>query len=143
VFGSFIGFVLMFTGAAHAHSIFVDKNSTASYEDGSPGRRFGQSREALILRAKSGSALQRRTLSLPRQRSTYMWRRALRTPYVGSFDPAVFDPVSPSYDPSKERLPLLLNIPRLNLRGGTLLVEGEDSLPEFIVQGTGPYSAAT
>jgi hypothetical protein len=55
---------------------------------------------------------------------------------VGSFDPAVFDPVSPSYDPSKERLPLLLNIPRLNLRGGTALAEGEDGLPAAVVQGT-------
>lgn len=40
VLASFIGFVLMFTGAAHAQSIFVDKNSTASYEDGSARAPF-------------------------------------------------------------------------------------------------------
>jgi hypothetical protein len=44
--------------------------------------------------------------------------------YVASFEPATFDPVSPSYDPSKEKLPLLLNTPGLTLRGETVI--GDD-----------------
>ena len=39
------------------------------------------------------------------------------------------------YDPSKEKLPLLINIPNLKLRGGTTLVRDDDGLPESVVPG--------
>jgi hypothetical protein len=45
--------------------------------------------------------------------------------YVASF--ATFDPVSPSYDPSKEKLPLLLNSPGLTLRGETVIGDGDSN----------------
>ena len=58
------------------------------------------------------------------------------TPYLGSFDLAVFDPSSPSYDPSKEKLPLLLNVPRLVLQGETAFSYDRNGLPTFVVAGT-------
>jgi hypothetical protein len=135
VLGSFIGFVLMFTGVAHAQSIFVDKNSTASYEDGSAPAPFRTITRGLDLARKIRLGSSEENIKASPATINVHVAPSL-TPYVGSFDPAVFDPVSPSYDPSKERLPLLLNIPRLNLRGETRLVEGEDGLPAAIIQGT-------
>lgn len=118
-----------------ARSIFVDKNSLAPLENGTasaPFRtitrgleharslRFGSSTDGN--RARSGVI----TLNVA----------ASPTPYVGSFEPAVFDPSSPTYDPSKEKLPLLINIPNLKIQGGTTLVKDDDGLPESVVPGT-------
>jgi hypothetical protein len=47
--------------------------------------------------------------------------------YVASFEPATFDPVSRSYDPSKDKLPLLLNTPGLTLRGETVIGNGDSN----------------
>ena len=65
VLSSFIGFVLLFTGAAHVHSSSSTRTQRPRMKTAAPGRRFGQSREVSTLRARSGSALQRRALSLP------------------------------------------------------------------------------
>src|SRR5262245_45902253 len=113
VLGSVIGFVLMFTSAAHAESIFVDKNSTASYEDGTARAPFRTITRGLDLARKIRFGSSKEGIK-PSPATINVHVAPSPTPYVGSFDPAVFDPVSPSYDPSKERLPLLLNIPPLN-----------------------------
>jgi hypothetical protein len=135
VIGASMTLVLGVASAADARSIYVDKDSPIVYEDGSASAPFRTITRALEFARKLrfGSPDERivaSTTTIDLQVAPSL------TPYVGSFDPAVFDPASRSYDPSKEKLPLLLNIPRLNVHGGTRLVVGDDGLPSL---GMGRY----
>lgn len=126
--------LLVLAPDAQAAGIFVDKNSAIPDEDGSTRAPF-RTITAALDRARElrfGSGPDR----LPRNEVIVVAIAASPTPYIGSFDPAVFDPSSPSYDPGKERLPLLLNIPRLVLRGGTVISDDENGLPAFVTSGT-------
>lgn len=117
-----------------ARSIFVDKNSTAVLEKGMASAPFRTITRALeharSLRFGSSTHGIR-----PHSGIINLHVAASPGPYVGSFDPAVFDPSSPTYDLSKEKLPLLINIPNLKLHGGTTLVKDDDGLPESVVPG--------
>lgn len=116
---------------AQTHTIFVDRSSTAADADGSADAPFKTITQALELARKirygdpvAGISPSPEKISIcvaPGQ-------------YVGSF--------APSDDPCLERLPLLLNVSCLEIRGGTLLVQ-RGGLPISIVDGTATTLSAT
>jgi len=128
-------FALAFPCGANAASIFVDKNSTTMHEDGSNSAPFRTITRALeeARKIRFGSP-EEGVRASPRMINLHV--ASSPTAYVGSFDPAVFDPASPAYDPTKEKLPLLLNIPRLKLRGETRVLLDRSGLPSLIAQGS-------
>jgi hypothetical protein len=116
-------------------NIFVDRNATGMHEDGTAAAPFHTITRALErARAVRFGSLDDGTP--PSSAVIQIHVAASSTPYVGSFNTAVFDPASPSYDPRKEKLPLLLNIPALVLRGETELTQTSDGLPDAVVPGT-------
>ena len=121
--------------AAGGAALFVDRNSTAEREDGTASAPFRTITRALdhARRLRFGSSAAGVS---PSVNTIIVHIAPSAAPYVGSFDPAVFDAASPLYDPSKEMLPLMLNIPRLDLRGGTRLLEDADGLPSTVVPET-------
>ena len=118
-------------GQALAESIFVDQGFQSGSEDGSrnaPYRTITQAlKEARRLRYGAGDLA-----PSPRKIIVHV---AAGT-YVGSFNAAVFDPATASYDPSKEELPLLLNVSGIELRGATQLTDDAGGLPVAVVDGT-------
>jgi len=128
-------FVLAFAWNAHGKSIFVNKNSPVAFEDGSAIAPFRTITRGLELARKIRFGFPAQGIAPSTEIITIIVAPS-PTPYVGSFDLAVFDPANPSYDPTKERLPLLLNVPRLKLLGGTHLLPSGDGLPLGVVQGT-------
>src|SRR5262245_37539638 len=128
-------FLLALSCSANAQTIniFVDTNSLAVYEDGTARAPFRtvtrgleQARRIRFDSLADGVIASDAMIHIQVAAGTY----------VGSFEPADFDPLSPSYDPSKEKLPLLLHTPGLTLRGETVIVADEDGLPSSIVDGT-------
>src|SRR5262245_14767879 len=126
-------FLLALSCSANAQTIniFVDTNSLAVYEDGTARAPFRTVTRGLehARRIRFGSLADGASDAM-------IHIQVAAGTYVGSFEPADFDPLSPSYDPSKEKLPLLLNTPGLTLRGETVIVADEDGLPSSIVDGT-------
>jgi hypothetical protein len=108
---------LLATGAAQAESIFVDRSSPAG-GDGSASAPYRTITEALELArtirfGADGSLASKERINVHVAAGTY----------VGSF--------SPSSDPLTEKLPVLLNVPQLNLKGAL----GFDSAGQ-IIEGT-------
>jgi hypothetical protein len=128
-----VSLMLAFPSGSRAATIFVDQGSVMSYEDGSAQAPFRTITKALdrARELRFGSSPDH----LPNSKEIIVLRVS-PGPYIGSFDPAVSNPSSPSYDPGKERLPLLLNIPRLVLRGSTVISDDENGLPTLVVTGT-------
>jgi len=128
-------FLLALSCSANAQTIniFVDTNSLAVYEDGTARAPFRTVTRGLehARRIRFDSLADGVIAS-----DAMIHIQVAAGTYVGSFEPADFDPLSPSYDPSKEKLPLLLNTPGLTLRGETVIVADEDGLPSSIVDGT-------
>ena len=113
-----IAFLLAIVGVAHAESIFVDRSSLAGWEDGSASAPFKTITQALELARKirfgapaEGIVASKKTINLHVAAGTY----------VGSF--------APSADPLMETLPVLLNVPRLYLRGGLQFDKAGDIVP--------------
>jgi hypothetical protein len=122
VFAGVVALIAASVRPAGATSIFVDKDSTALTEDGSARAPYRTITKALERARKIRFGPQGNP-----DATIVVHVAPSPTPYVGSFGSA---------DPSKERLPLLLNVPKLKLKGGTRLVVGPDGLPTAVVAGT-------
>ena len=110
--------LLAVVGTTRAESIFVDRSSVAAREDGSSFAPFRTITKALELARKirfgatsEGIVASKRAITVHVAAGTY----------VGSY--------TPSADPLMETLPLLLNIPRLKLRGELQFDEAGDIVP--------------
>jgi hypothetical protein len=116
--------ILVAAPAVHADSIFVNKQSTAGYEDGSQQAPFRTITRALAL------ARSIRFGDVERPPSSRMINvHVAAGEYIGSYDPAVSNPLSPSYDPSMETLPLLVNVPQMQMIGETVLLLDDEGRP--------------
>jgi hypothetical protein len=119
-----VGVVLSIAWPAGAVSLFVNNASTAPAEDGTAAAPY-----RTITRALERARAIRLALDAP-PGAIVVHVAPSATPYAGSFDPQLTDP-------SKERLPLVLNVPKLKLIGGTVLAMGADGLPSGVAPGTG------
>lgn len=127
--------VLLVASGCRDGTIHVNNASAAAVEDGSkksPFKTITRALEAARVLRFGSAQLGVRASSVP---ITIKVARSA-TPYVGSFDAATSDPASPSYDPTKEIFPLILNVPCLELRGETCLEYDERCLPVGVVDGT-------
>jgi hypothetical protein len=114
--------------------LFVDRDSPSTLEEGTPTAPYRTITRALERARELRYGCPTKGI-VPSGDEIVIHVRSAAT-HIGSFDPAVFDPGSPSFDPTKERLPLLLNISRLQMVGGGELAVDEQGLPVSMAPGT-------